>query len=99
VTGGLAIDFDAREVTVEGRRVALTHDEFELLATLAQAPGRVLSRERLLDVLTGAEYETFDRSIDVHVSKLRAKLEADPRAPRYIKTVRGVGYVLARDGA
>ena len=94
--GNLEIDFDAREVTVGGRREVLTHYEFELLATLARAAGRVLSREQLLDVLKGAEYEAFDRSIDVHISKLRAKLEADPKAPRLIKTVRGVGYLLAR---
>ena len=75
----------------------LTHYEFELLAVLARAAGRVLSREQVLDALKGQEYEAFDRSIDVHVSKLRAKIERDPRAPRYIKTVRGVGYALMRD--
>jgi len=96
--GGLVIDFDAREVTVDGRRVVLTHHEFELLATLARANGRVLSRDQLLDALRGQEAEAFDRSIDVHVSKLRAKLEKDPRAPRYVKTVRGVGYALVRPG-
>jgi len=94
--GGLEIDFDAREVTVGGRRRVLTHHEFELLAALARAAGRVLSREQLLDALKPSEAEAFDRSIDVHVSKLRAKLEPDPRAPRYLKTVRGVGYRLAR---
>jgi DNA-binding response OmpR family regulator len=94
--GGLAIDYDAREVTLDGRRVVLTHHEFELLAALARAGGRVLSREQLMDALRGQEYEAFDRSIDVHVSKLRAKLEKDPKAPRYIKTVRGVGYALVR---
>jgi len=96
--GGLAIDVDAREVTVDGRRVVLTHHEFELLAALARANGRVLSRDQLLDGLRGHDAEAFDRSIDVHVSKLRAKLEKDPRAPRYIKTVRGVGYALVRPG-
>jgi DNA-binding response OmpR family regulator len=94
--GDLEIDVDAREVTVAGRRVVLTHYEFELLAALARAAGRVLSRERLLDVLKGEAYEAFDRSIDVHISKLRAKLEPNPREPRYIRTVRGVGYVLPR---
>jgi DNA-binding response OmpR family regulator len=94
--GGLVVDLDAREVTVDGRRVVLTHHEFELLATLARAGGRVLSRDQLMDALRGQEHEAFDRSIDVHVSKLRAKLERDPRAPRYIKTVRGVGYALVR---
>jgi len=95
-TGDLAIDFDAREVSVGGERQSLTHFEFELLACLARAAGRVLSREHLMDVLKGAEFESFDRSIDVHISKLRAKLERDPKEPRYIKTVRGVGYILAR---
>ncbi len=95
--GGLEIDFAAREVTVAGRRQALTAYEFELLAALARAAGRVLSREQLLDALKGATYETFDRSIDVHISKLRGKLEPNPKQPRYIKTVRGAGYVLPRD--
>jgi DNA-binding response OmpR family regulator len=95
--GGLIIDFDAREVTVDGQRQVLTHFEFELLSTLAKAAGRVLSREHLMDALKGEEFESFDRSIDVHISKLRAKLEENPKEPRYIRTVRGVGYVLARD--
>jgi len=95
--GRLEIDFEAREVTVAGQRQTLTAYEFELLAALARAAGRVLSREQLLDALKGAAYETFDRSIDVHISKLRGKLEADPKAPRLIKTVRGAGYVLGRD--
>ena len=95
--GGLEIDFEAREVTVAGQRQALTAYEFELLAALARAAGRVLSREQLLDALKGATYETFDRSTDVHISKLRGKLEANPKQPRYIKTVRGAGYVLPRD--
>jgi DNA-binding response OmpR family regulator len=96
-TGSLEIDFDAREVIVSGQRQMLTHFEFELLAQLARAAGRVLSREHLMDALKGAEFESFDRSIDVHVSKLRAKLEENPKEPRYIRTVRGVGYVLARE--
>jgi DNA-binding response OmpR family regulator len=96
--GGLVVDVGGREVTVDGRRVVLTHHEFELLATLARAAGRVLSREQLMDALKGQDYEAFDRSIDVHVSKLRAKIEKDPRAPRYIKTVRGVGYALVHPG-
>jgi len=96
-SGGLEIDFDAREVTVDGRRQVLTHFEFELLAQLAHAAGRVLSREHLMDALKGAEFESFDRSIDVHISKLRAKLEENPKEPRYIRTVRGVGDVLGRE--
>jgi DNA-binding response OmpR family regulator len=96
-TGGLEIDFDAREVSIEGKRQLLTHFEFELLAQLARAAGRVMSRDLLMDALKGEEFETFDRSIDVHISKLRAKLEENPKEPRYIRTVRGVGYVLARE--
>jgi DNA-binding response OmpR family regulator len=94
--GRLELDFAAREVTVGGKRRVLTHHEFELLATLARASGRVLSREQILEALKGGS-EPFDRSIDVHVAKLRAKLEPDPKGPRYIKTVRGVGYMLARE--
>jgi len=94
--GRLELDFAAREVTVNGKRRVLTHHEFELLATLARAAGRVLSREQILEALKG-QAEAFDRSIDVHIAKLRAKLETDPKEPRYIKTVRGVGYMLARE--
>jgi len=93
--GQLELDFAAREVTVAGKRRVLTHHEFELLATLARAAGRVLSREQILDALKG-HAEAFDRSIDVHIAKIRAKLEPDPKEPRFIKTVRGVGYLLAR---
>jgi DNA-binding response OmpR family regulator len=96
-SGTLEIHFPSREVTVSGKRQVLTHFEFELLATLARAAGRVLSREHLMDTLRGEAFESFDRSIDVHISKLRAKIEVDPKSPRYIKTVRGVGYVLAKD--
>ena len=95
--GRIEIDFAAREVTVAGTRKVLTSYEFDLLAALARAGGRVLSREQLLDALKGGGYDSFDRSIDVHVSKLRAKLEDDPKAPRHIKTVRGVGYVLTKE--
>src|SRR5512145_1559685 len=95
-TRELEIDFDARAASVAGRPLALTSYEFDLLAALARAAGRVLSREQLLDTLKGQAYEVFDRSIDVHVSKLRAKIEKDQKEPRYIKTVRGVGYVLLK---
>jgi DNA-binding response OmpR family regulator len=97
--GELDIDLAGREVTVGERRVVLTHYEFELLALLARSAGRVLSRDQILEALRGEELEAFDRSIDVHISKLRAKLEPSPKEPRYIKTVRGVGYVLAREEA
>lgn len=97
-SGGLEIDFDARSASLDGKPVVLTSYEYQLLVTLAKAAGRVLSREQLLDDLKGEEYESFDRSIDVHISKLRSKLEPNPREPRYIKTVRGVGYCLSRQG-
>jgi two-component system phosphate regulon response regulator OmpR len=95
-TGELVIDFGARAVTIAQKRAALTGFEFELLACLARAAGRVLTRDQLLDALKGQEFESFDRSIDVHVSRLRAKLERDPKNPRYIQTVRGTGYLLAK---
>ena len=96
--GELEIDFDARRVTVAGKAKELTRFEFELLAILTRSAGRVQSRDRLLDLLKGEEFESFDRSIDVHVSRLRAKLERDPKTPRWIKTVRGVGYLFDPGG-
>lgn len=96
-TGEIEIDLDGRNVLLAGRPVPLTHYEFQLLAVLARAAGRVLSRDQLLDELKGEEYESFDRSIDVHISKLRGKLVPNPKEPRYIRTVRGVGYVLSRE--
>jgi DNA-binding response OmpR family regulator len=95
--GELEIDLGARTVAVEGRRPTLTSFEFELLVCLARSAGRVLSRDYLMEALKSEAFESFDRKIDVHISKLRAKLEKDPKSPRYIKTVRGVGYVLARE--
>ena len=84
-----------RDVTTELGIPLVVNDRADL-ALLARAAGRVLSRDQLLDALKGEEYEAFDRSIDVHISKLRAKLEHNPKAPRYIKTVRGLGYVFLR---
>jgi len=98
VSGGLQIDFAAREVRVEGVRQSLTAHEYQVLAALARNAGRVLTREQLLDLVKGEQAdEAFDRSIDVHVSRLRQKIENDPRHPRYVKTVRGAGYLLARE--
>ena len=99
-SAGLVIDFDAREVTVDGQRQSLTAHEFDLLCALARHAGRVLSRDQLLELVKGQDGadEAFDRSIDVHVSRLRAKIEPDPRHPRYVKTVRGAGYLLAKEG-
>ncbi|MBI4693380.1 MAG: response regulator transcription factor [Gammaproteobacteria bacterium] len=94
--GELVIDLEAREVELAGRRLVFTHFEFELLAVLARSAGHVLSRDRLLDALKGGNCDVFDRTIDVHIARLRAKIETNPREPRYIKTVRGVGYVFMR---
>jgi DNA-binding response OmpR family regulator len=97
-SGGLFIDFAAREVTVDGARQTLTAHEYELLVALAKNAGRVLTRDQLLEQMKGDQAdEAFDRSIDVHVSRLRQKIEPDPRHPRYVKTVRGAGYLLARE--
>ncbi|HMC34581.1 MAG TPA: response regulator transcription factor [Myxococcales bacterium] len=97
-SGGLRIDFSAREVRVDGLRQSLTAHEYDLLSALARNAGRVLSRDQLLELVKGEDAdEAFDRSIDVHVSRLRQKIEPDPRHPRYVKTVRGAGYLLARE--
>lgn len=92
--GVLTLDPGARSVELSGTQVRLTTYEFELLRLLMLDAGRVLSREQILDRLKGEEFESFDRSIDVHISKLRQKLEANPKDPQLIKTVRGVGYQL-----
>jgi DNA-binding response OmpR family regulator len=93
--GRLTIDPEAMHATLDGTSLVLTTYEFMLLRALADRAGRVLSREQLVDIVRGSAEEAFDRSIDVHVSHLRAKLGDDPRNPRLIKTVRGVGYMLA----
>jgi DNA-binding response OmpR family regulator len=92
--GTLVVDAGTMTATLDGEPLALTTFEFSLLRVLAERAGRVLSREQLLELLHGSSEEAFDRSIDVHVSRLRHKLGDDPRAPRRLKTVRGVGYVL-----
>jgi two-component system OmpR family response regulator len=95
--GSLVVDASAMTATLRGTRLALTTYEFLLLRALAERRGRVLGRERLLEIMHGTSEEAFDRSIDVHVSRLRHKLGDDPRNPRLLKTIRGVGYVLAPD--
>jgi DNA-binding response OmpR family regulator len=94
--GRLEIDRGARVVRVAGEARALTAYQFDLLVALAERAGRVLSREQLLDAVKGEAFDPFDRSIDVHVGRLRAAIEDDPRQPRRIITVRGAGYVFAR---
>jgi two-component system OmpR family response regulator len=93
--GGLVLEPAAMAVFLEGKRLELTAYEFALLRALAERAGRVLSREQLLDLAKGSAEEAFDRSIDVHISRLRGKLEADPRHPQLLRTVRGAGYMLA----
>jgi len=94
--GRLEIDRGAREVRLDGKPCALTGHQFELLLALATHAGRVMSREALMELLRNARLEAFDRSIDVHVSRIRAAIEDDPAKPRRVITVRGAGYVFAR---
>jgi DNA-binding response OmpR family regulator len=96
--GTLHLDPAARTVTLDEKPVHLTGYEFALLEALARRAGRVLTREQLMELARGSAEEAFDRSIDVHVSRLRQKLGDDPKRPRLIKTVRGSGYVLAGEG-
>jgi len=90
--GALTIDFPRREVSIEGVSVVLTYVEFEILAALARQPGRVLSRETLLEHVWGDSDYRDPRTVDVHIRHLREKLEAESRSPEYLLTVRGVGY-------
>ena len=94
--GEITLNRDSREVLVTDRSVDLTPSEFDLLAALMTAPGRVFSRLDLLDVIQGIRYEGYERTIDTHVKNLRAKIETDPRNPHYIETVYGVGYRLIK---
>ncbi len=97
--GELEIDRDARSVALKGQDCQLTGHQFDLILALAENPGRVLSRERLMELTKGEDLEAFDRSIDVHISRIRQAIEDDPRHPRRILTVRGTGYVFARQQA
>jgi two-component system response regulator RstA len=97
IAGALRMDRGRREATFRGGALDLTTTEFDLLAYLAERAGTVVDREHLYRDLNGTRYDGIDRSIDVHVSRLRHKLGDDPRSPQLIKTVRGVGYLLARD--
>ena len=94
--GSLEIDRDARTVTVGGQVADLTSYQFDLLVTLAERAGRVLTRDQIMEAVRGRELEAFDRSIDVHMGRIRAAIEADPKSPKRILTVRGVGYVFAK---
>jgi DNA-binding response OmpR family regulator len=94
---GVRVDPARREATVDGRRLELTTTEFDILRVLVAAAGRVIPRERLMELARGEEWAAYERSVDVHVSHLRKKLGDDPRKPRIIKTIRGVGYLVPRD--
>ena len=94
VVNDISINAVAREVVQNGQQVILTALEFDLLLCLARFKGRILDGDTLLDEIAGREYDIFDRSIDVHISSLRRKLGDDPKNPRYIKTIRSVGYML-----
>ena len=93
--GRLDIDRGARQAFLDGKACDLTSHQFALLAVLAERAGRVQSREQLMEAVRGETLEAFDRSIDVHISRIRAAIEDDPRRPRRIRTVRSVGYVFA----
>jgi DNA-binding response OmpR family regulator len=94
--GSLEIDQDARTVTVSGQACELTSYQFDLLLALAERAGRVLSRDQIMEAVRGRELDAFDRSIDVHMGRIRAAIELDVKNPKRILTVRGVGYVFAR---
>ncbi|MBD8049915.1 response regulator [Limnohabitans radicicola] len=94
--GSLEIDRDARRVSVKGHPCDLTSYQFDLLVALAERAGRVLTRDQIMEAVRGRELEAFDRSIDVHMGRIRAAIEVDPKNPQRILTVRGVGYVFAR---
>ncbi len=92
----LVIDIAARCVSQRGEAVALTAIEFDLLLAMVENCGRIISRDRLLDLVSGRDYTVFDRSIDVHISSLRRKLDDNPKKPHYIKTVRSAGYMFLK---
>ncbi len=94
--GRLEIDLGARQARLDGKACDLTGHQFDLLVVLARSPGRVLSRDQIMDSLKGHPLEAFDRSIDVHISRIRAVIEDDPKVPKRVLTVRGSGYVFAR---
>jgi DNA-binding response OmpR family regulator len=93
--GDLTLDIPRLRTEVSGRPVSLTATEFDLLAALARQPGRVFTRAQLLDAIHGVAFESYERAIDAHVKNIRRKIEPDPREPRYLLTVYGVGYRLA----
>jgi len=98
VFGNLQIEPNSRTVRLAGQTLNLTPIEYDLLASLVGAAGRILTRDQLLDAVAGRNYEVFDRSVDVHISSLRRKLGDNPRQPRFIQTVRSAGYMFKIPG-
>lgn len=94
--GPISVDLDRRLAHLDGVAIDLTTTEFEILRTLVANAGRVIPRERLMELARGTEYASFERSVDVHVSHIRKKLGDDPKSPTYVKTVRGVGYTMPK---
>jgi DNA-binding response OmpR family regulator len=94
-TGDLTLDLPRMRADLAGRQIDLTATEFQLLATLAAQPGRIFTRSQLLDAVHGVAFESYERAIDTHIKNIRRKLEPDPRTPRYLLTVYGVGYRFA----
>ena len=97
ISGDLAVNPEFRTVLLGKDALNLTPLEFDFLVCLMQAPGRILTRDQLLDATTGRNYEVFDRSVDIHISSLRRKLKDDPRNPGFIKTIRSAGYKFIRE--
>jgi DNA-binding response OmpR family regulator len=93
--GDLVLDVPRMRTEVDGRSVELTSTEFSILATMARQPGRVFTRSQLLDAVRGVAFESYERAIDTHIKNIRRKIEPEPREPRYLLTVYGVGYRLA----
>jgi len=96
IFGSLEIDLDARRVALRGKLCEFTSYQYDLLITLATRAGRVMTREQIMEAVRGRELESFDRSIDVHMGRIRSLIEDDPKNPKRILTIRGVGYVFAR---
>jgi DNA-binding response OmpR family regulator len=97
--GKLWLDPGSRRASIGDKPLDLTSTEYDILLALARSAGRVKSREQLLLEVADRDFEAFDRSIDVHISSLRRKLGDDPRSPRFVQTIRGVGYLLSKPGS
>lgn len=95
--GNVVLDTPRMRLTIDGRAIEVTPTEFQLAAVLARQPGRIFTRAQLLDAVRGVAFESYERAIDAHIKNLRRKIEPDPREPRYILTVYGVGYKFRDD--